>query len=39
MINKNDDMVLLHNLVDQIETLEVLYDGMVSDDIMNLLRQ
>jgi hypothetical protein len=39
MINKNDDIVILHNLIDQIETLEVLYDGMVSDDIIDLLKQ
>jgi hypothetical protein len=31
--------VYLHNLADQLETLEVMYDGIVSKDIIDLIKQ
>ena len=39
MFERNNEVVYLHNLIDQIEALEVIYDGMVSNDIIKMLRQ
>ena len=39
MLERNNEVVYLHNLIDQIEALEVIYDGMVSNDIIKMLRQ
>ena len=39
MLNRNSKAVYLHNLADQLETLEVIYDGIVSEDIIDLIKQ
>ena len=39
MISRNNEVVYLHNLIDQLETLEVIYDGMVSKNIIDLIKQ
>ena len=39
MLNRNSKAVYLHNLIDLLETLEVIYDGLVSDDIIDLIKQ
>ena len=39
MLERNNEVVYLHNLIDQIETLEVMYDGMVGEEIIALLKQ
>ena len=39
MISRNNEVVYLHNLIDQLKTLEVIYDGMVSKNIIDLIKQ
>ena len=39
MISRDIEVVYLYNLRDQLETLEVIYDGMVSKNIIDLIKQ
>lgn len=39
MLTKNSEVIYLHNLIGQLETLEVMYDGMVDEEIIALLKQ
>lgn len=39
MLDRNNEIFYLNNLIDQLETLEVMYDGMVSKNIIDLLKK